>query len=77
MVAKAVEAMADAELQGRAELLVRFLRLRPGWKEANFQVLNKVLQTLTCIAKRAKSFSSGAPTGCHWPFEAVGILCCK
>lgn len=40
-----------------AELIVRFLGKRPGWKDSNFQVMTKSFNILQLLAERTPSFS--------------------
>ncbi|CAG8507139.1 14043_t:CDS:10, partial [Dentiscutata heterogama] len=43
-----------------AELVVRFLAKKPGWKESNFQVLSKAFNIMELIASKAPSFGKPA-----------------
>ncbi|CAG8731036.1 7467_t:CDS:2, partial [Cetraspora pellucida] len=43
-----------------AELVVRFLAKKPGWKESNFQVLTKAFNILELLSSKTPSF--GKPT---------------
>jgi len=53
-VAAVVEGLDPPTAARRAELLVRFLRIAPGWKEANFMVMNKLLAVLPGPPRRMK-----------------------
>ncbi|CAG8557067.1 17160_t:CDS:10, partial [Dentiscutata erythropus] len=43
-----------------AELVVRFLAKKPGWKESNFQVLSKAFNIMELIASKIPSFGKPA-----------------
>lgn len=47
-------ALATRSLEGLdAEVLVRFFSTKPGWKESNFQVVNRILALLTAFAEKS------------------------
>ncbi|RIA95528.1 armadillo-type protein [Glomus cerebriforme] len=54
----ALEGMDPSEVE--AELVVRFLSKKPGWKENNFQVLSKVFNIIEMLGQKIPSF--GKPT---------------
>ena len=56
-VLNAVESFSENEVNEHAEVLIRLLKGAPGWKEANFQVLNKIFQVVEAVATRASTFS--------------------
>ncbi|CAI2189255.1 12155_t:CDS:10, partial [Funneliformis geosporum] len=53
-----LEEMDPSEVE--AELFVRFLSIKPGWKESNFQVLSKTFNIMEILCLKVPSF--GKPT---------------
>jgi cytoskeleton-associated protein 5 len=43
-----------------SEIVIRYLRKKPGWKESNFQVFNKMISIFQLISEKSPNFSKAS-----------------
>ncbi|KAG9290927.1 hypothetical protein G9A89_011077 [Geosiphon pyriformis] len=53
-----LDEMDPSEIE--AELVIRFLSKKPGWKESNFQIMSKAFNIMELLAERIPSFTKSA-----------------